>query len=220
MNDQRYGDDDLLMISALQHILFCERQCALIHVEQIWDENVFTTRGEIMHAKAHEGGTEYRDGVRIERGVPLRSNALGLVGKSDVVEFHKDENGALVPFPVEYKLGKPKSNKCDEVQLCAQAICLEEMLDVHIPAGALFYGKTKRRMDVVFDSDLRAITADAAERLRQIVEGGITPPAVYDKRKCDNCSLLDMCLPKKSGLKDAGKSAAEFIEEVLNEETS
>jgi CRISPR-associated exonuclease Cas4 len=136
-----YSDENLLMISALQHILFCERQCALIHVEQLWIENLFTVRGEVMHEKAHSGEVEYRDGIRIERGVPLRSLHLGLVGQADIVEFHKNPNNInkFIPFPVEYKLGKPKSNRCDEVQLCAQAICLEEMMNVSISKGALFY---------------------------------------------------------------------------------
>ena len=217
-----YDDDSLLMISALQHLLFCERQCALIHIEQAWSENVFTVRGESMHERAHDGGTEYRDGVRIERGVPLRSRRLGLVGKSDVVEFHKqqdatiDDKRGFAPFPVEYKLGKPKKNRCDEVQLCAQAICLEEMLDVDIPEGALFYGKTKRRKEIVFDRELRGITENTAIRLHKLVESGITPLPIYEKHKCDNCSLFELCCPK-SCLK---LSSIFYMEKIINEETT
>ena len=217
-----YDDDSLLMISALQHLLFCERQCALIHIEQVWTENVFTVRGQGMHERAHEGGTEYRDGIRIERGVSLRSRRLGLVGKSDIVEFHKkkdaiiDNKWLLAPFPVEYKLGKPKRNRCDEVQLCAQAICLEEMLDVDIPEGALFYGKTKRRKEIVFDCELRGITENTAIRLHKLIEGGITPLPRYEKHKCDNCSLFELCLPKSC----LTPSPISYMERIINEEAT
>lgn len=209
-----YDDDNLLMLSALQHLLFCERQCALIHIEQVWTENIFTVRGQSMHERAHEADTEYREGFRIERGLPLRSRLLGLVGKSDVVEFHKNSKGTFVPFPVEYKLGKPKKNRCDEVQLCAQAICLEEMLKVEIPEGALFYGKTKRRRNISFDCELRRITKEAAIRLHKLIESGITPPSLYDKYKCDNCSLFELCLPKLS----MKQSPITYMEKIIDEE--
>src|SRR3989337_821592 len=139
--------DDLIMLSALQHYVFCPRQCALIHIEQLWAENVLTAEGRIMHDKVDTANRESRGNIRIEYGVPMRSLRLGLIGKADVVEFHKDGD-RWIPFPVEYKRGKPKPGNCDKVQLCAQAICLEEMLSVRIPKGALFYGKTKRRLDV------------------------------------------------------------------------
>ena len=211
----KYDDNNLLMISALQHILFCQRQCALIHVEQIWNENIFTVKGEIMHEKAHNGEVEYRDGMKIERGIPLRSLELGLIGKADVVEFHKQSDGSLLPFPVEYKLGKPKENRCDEVQLCAQAICLEEMMNVKISSGALFYGKTKKRLDVLFDNELRKITIEAARKLHTIVDNGITPLPVYNKKKCDACSLKEFCIPKIPV-----KNVTSFMEKIINEETS
>ena len=211
----KYDDENLLMISALQHILFCERQCALIHVEQIWCENVFTVKGEIMHEKAHSGEVEYRDGMRIERGIPLRSLELGLVGRADVVEFHRQPDSSLLPFPVEYKLGKPKENRCDEVQLCAQAICLEEMMDVTLTSGALFYGRTRKRHDVVFECELRSITADAAMRLHRIVDNGITPLPDYNRKKCDACSLKEFCIPKIPA-----KPATSFMEKIIDEETS
>ena len=152
------AEDALIPLSALQHYLFCPRQCALIHVEQIWAENAATAEGRLLHERADAGGGETRPGVRIARGLALRSFALGVSGKADVVEFHDARRGERGrPFPVEYKRGKPKSHRADEVQLCAQAICLEEMFDTSIAAGALFYGVTRRRFAVVFDEDLRAL---------------------------------------------------------------
>ncbi|MBI2118635.1 MAG: CRISPR-associated protein Cas4 [Elusimicrobia bacterium] len=190
-----YTDDDYIPLSALQHFLFCERQCALIHIEQMWEENVFTAEGRIMHENAHEEKFETIAGMRIERGLPLRSQTLGLNGKADVVEFHKKEDGRWNPFPVEYKHGKPKINNCDKVQLCAQAICLEEMLGVNIPAGALFYGKTRHRLNVEFDNAVRLETQSAAQSVHELIRNGKTPKPVYEK-KCEACSLLNVCMPK------------------------
>ena len=193
-----YTEDDLLPLSGLQHLLFCERQCALIHIEQVWAENRFTAEGRIMHERVHEEGKESRGDVRIEFSMPLRSLRLGLIAKADVVEFHRDKehpDDVWRPFPVEYKRGKPKKGNYDKVQLCGQAMCLEEMLDVEIPAGALFYGKTRRRQDVVFDSVLRRETDDAAKRFHELVASEVTPKPVYSK-KCDNCSMYDLCMPK------------------------
>ncbi|MBW1707920.1 MAG: CRISPR-associated protein Cas4 [Deltaproteobacteria bacterium] len=193
-----YTEDDLIPLSGLQHLLFCERQCALIHIEQAWAENVLTAEGRIMHERVHEEGRESRGDVRIEYAMPLRSLRLGLIAKADVVEFHRDKEhpgDVWRPFPVEYKRGKPKKGNYDKVQLCGQAMCLEEMLGVEIAVGALFYGKTRRRQDVVFDSDLRRETEDAAKRFHELVESGLTPKAVYMK-KCDNCSMSDLCMPK------------------------
>jgi len=190
-----YSPDDLIQLSALQHMVFCPRQCALIHVEQTWAESRLTAEGRIMHEHVHEEGNESRGNVRIERGVSLRSLRLGLIGKADVVEFHRQPDGAWLPFPVEYKRGKPKADDCDKVQLCAQAMCLEEMLDVHIPGGAIFYGRTRRRLDVAFDDALRRETEDTAKNTHNLIEAGKTPPPVYVKR-CESCSLLADCLPK------------------------
>lgn len=191
-----YTESELLPISALQHLLFCERQCALIHIERAWDENRFTVEGRIMHEKVHDQGDERRAGVKIARAVSLRSFELGLSGVADVVEFHHaDELEAWQPFPVEYKRGKPKAESCDTVQLCAQAMCLEEMLGVRIPKGALFYGKTRRRLDIIFDDELRKLTIDTAHRLHELISEGKTPPPRYDDR-CEQCSLLDVCMPK------------------------
>ena len=179
-----------LPISALQHLVFCERQCALIHVEQVWAENQFTAEGQILHEKAHDGPDEVLAGVRIRRGLHIRSEKLGLSGIADVVEFHPD--GSVQP--VEYKRGKPKKNASDTVQLCAQAICLEESLDISIETGALFYGQRRRRHECVFDESLRNLTAQAARRLHELIAHGETPPAVRQK-KCESCSLLEICMP-------------------------
>jgi CRISPR-associated exonuclease Cas4 len=199
-----YTEEDLIMISALQHIAFCPRQCALIHIEQLWDENRMTAEGRIMHERVHEQNRESRGDVRIEYGLPLRSLRLGLIGKADVVEFHRVSKGFWQPFPVEYKRGKPKLDHCDMIQLCAQAMCLEEMLTISVPSGAIFYGRTRRRLDVSFDETLRRETEDAAEKASQLIASGITPPPIYEKR-CESCSLIGECLPKKIGKKSSVK---------------
>jgi CRISPR-associated exonuclease Cas4 len=193
-----YSEDDLVMLSALQHYIFCPRQCALIHIEQAWEENRLTAEGRIMHERVHEEGNETRGSVKIARGVPLRSLRLGLVGKADVVEFHRIDKHTWQPFPVEYKRGKPKPDHSDKIQLCAQAICLEEMLSVPVPQGALFYGKTRRRHDVSFDEVIRKEVEETAQNVRQLIQSGQTPPPVYAKR-CESCSLIGECLPEKIG---------------------
>ena len=190
-----FAEDDLLPLSALQHLLFCERQCALIHVEQLWVENLFTAQGRLMHERVDSGGHESRGDVRTVCAMPLRSMRLGLVGKADVVEFHRQESGEWLPFPVEHKRGRPKKENWDRVQLCAQAICLEEALGSKVSKGALFYGRNRRRHSVVFDSCLRAETEETVARLHELIASGRTPPPSYDK-KCDSCSLKEFCLPK------------------------
>jgi len=185
-----YAEIDLLPISALQHLLFCPRQCALIHNEQLWAENYLTAQGQVLHQKAHEPKHETRPGIRITRSLYLSSRTLGLRGIADIVEFHRD--GTILP--IEYKRGKPKANDCDRIQLCAQALCLEEMLDRPIPAGALFYGAKRRRTPVEFDSDLRSRTTTAAAELHTLIASGRTPTAIREP-KCDACSLLELCLP-------------------------
>ncbi|MEW6586424.1 MAG: CRISPR-associated protein Cas4 [Nitrospirota bacterium] len=206
-----YSEDDLIMLSALQHFMYCERQCALIHIEQAWSENLFTAEGRIMHDKVDTARRESRGKIRIEYGVPLRSLRLGLIGKADVVEFHNKEDGTWQPFPVEYKRGKAKIDNSDKVQICAQAICLEEMLNVEIPEGALFYGQTRRREDVVFDKALRIETEDTAIKVHELIESGITPNAEYSA-KCKKCSLLELCLPKVS------RKASKYLLTVVEEE--
>ncbi|XHR27232.1 MAG: CRISPR-associated protein Cas4 [Chthoniobacteraceae bacterium] len=188
-----YSEDQLLPISALQHLLFCERQCALIHIEQVWSENVFTAEGTVLHERAHEGPDESRPGVRITRGLPVRSFQLGISGQCDVVEFHGGERSARV-LPVEYKRGKPKIHRADEVQLCAQGLCLEEMLGCPVERGALYYGEQRHRTEICFDETLRILTRDTAARLHTLIAHGSTPPARKEK-KCESCSLLEACMP-------------------------
>jgi CRISPR-associated exonuclease Cas4 len=214
-----YGEDDLLPISALQHVVFCDRQAALIHVERLWTENVHTVEGQHAHEQAHQAGGESRGDLRIVRALTLRSLHAGLSGISDVVEFHRDPGGASLsgragrwrPFPVEYKKGKPKRHGADEVQLCAQAICLEEMFDTAVPNGALFYGKTRKRKGVAFNDRLRAATMAAAARFREIVEQRLTPAARWGP-KCPQCSLLDDCRPRA-----AEKSAREYLATMIRQ---
>lgn len=213
LNHAEDAELELIPISALNQYVYCPRRCALIHIEQAWSENVFTAEGRIMHDKADSNKYESRGKVRIDYGVPLRSLRLGLIGKADVVEFHRRGDGTWLPFPVEYKRGKPKSDNCDRVQLCAQAICLEEMLNVEIREGALFYGQTRRREDVIFDKSLRAETEDIARLVHDLIESGITPKPEYSK-KCDRCSLLGLCMPKICGkAKSVNKYLLTAIEE-------
>lgn len=219
----QFDEDELLPISALQHISFCERQCALIHIEGIWAENRLTVEGNLLHERAHEADSENRSGLHVARGMRLRSLRLGLIGMADVVEFRLLTNetkgegvrlpnleGLWRPFPVEYKRGRPKLSNCDEAQLCAQAICLEEMLHVRISDGALFYGEPRRRQEVEFTTELRSATEALALRLRELIKAGRTPEPVYDK-KCENCSLADLCLPKAL----ERQSVAQYISQEL-----
>lgn len=210
-----YAEEDFLPISALQHLLFCERQCALIHIEGLWAENRLTVEGRYLHAKAHEGGDATRGAVRIVRGLALRSRRLGLVGKADVVEFHRPSPPVTQarPFPVEYKRGQPKRHDADPVQVCAQALCLEEMLGVDVLEGALFYGRTRRRFDVRFDETLRDLTEETASRLHALIGASRTPRAVRQP-KCDNCSLVHLCLPDAL---QPRLSATRFVERSLAE---
>ena len=186
-------EKEYIPISALQHWFFCPRQCSLIHLEQTWAENVFTAEGRLLHDKADRGTTEVRGDTKVCTSLLLRSDALGLVGKADVVEFHR-QGAVWIPFPVEYKRGQKKLGNCDRVQLCAQALCLEEMLGTPVPAGALFYGKTRRREQVNLDEDLRQQTATIVSEIRAMLTSGIMPPAIADER-CEHCSLNVVCMP-------------------------
>lgn len=177
----------------------------MIHIEQLWVENKFTAEGRIMHERVDRGDQTDRGRIKVEYALPLKSSILGVTGKADVVEFHlKDSKEGLekqwIPFPVEYKRGKPKKNLSDKVQLCAQALCLEEMLCVRVEAGALFYGKTRRRLDVIFDDNLREVTMRTSEELHSMISYGITPLPHYTK-KCDTCSFYNLCMPKAIGKK-------------------
>lgn len=183
-------EDALAPISALQHYLFCPRQCALIHVEQIWAEDGATAEGRLLHERVDGGKPDRRRGIRIVRGLVLRSLALGLVGKADAVEFH-----GRTPYPVEYKRGRPKAHRADEVQLCAQALCLEEMFGEVVAEGALFYGQTKKRLIVAFDTELRSQTKQIAADVRRMILEAQTPLPRF-MPGCRRCSLVDQCRPK------------------------
>jgi len=221
-----HAEDDLLPISGLQHLHFCERQWGLIHLEQQWEENRLTAEGRLLHERVHEPGAKSRVDVLVVRGLHLHSFLLGLTGQADVVEFRRVEEGAgnaislpgrpgwWQPFPIEYKRGKPKADSCDEVQLCAQAICLEETMGASIPEGALFYGEKRRRTDVRFDDELRARTESLALRMHQLFSAGVTPAAAYAK-KCDRCSLYDRCLPRAISKR---KTVAQYLADALRED--
>lgn len=186
------GDPFSLPVSALQHWLFCPRQCALIHVERLWAENRLTAEGRVLHARADGGAGDRRKGVRTLRAVQIGSERLGLHGVADVVEIH----GTRI-LPVEYKRGRPKPHRADEVQLCAQALCLEEMTGQTIAEGALFYGETRRRQVVPFDATLRSLTSCIAAEARTALASGQVPPPVHDPRRCRACSLADLCRPER-----------------------
>ena len=184
-----------IMLSALQHYAFCPRQCALIHLEQVWEDNEHTAEGTLMHENAHGEKSRMRNGVKIASDLELRSTRLGLRGRADVVEFHR-AGTMWTPYPVEYKKGHPhKGIDADAVQLCAQALCLEEMLDVQIQEGALFYGEARRRRVVQFDEHLRPRTEALVSAVRAMLESGRTPPPKA-LPGCNSCSLKDWCLPE------------------------
>jgi len=180
-----------LPLSALQHWLFCPRQCALIHVEKLWEENRLTAEGRLLHERADKGIPESRDGINVLRAVHISSSRLGLHGIADVVEMRDG-----LPFPIEYKRGRPKTHRADEVQLCAQAICLEEMTGQSISEGALFYGACRRRQIVAFDDDLRMLTRRAAIEAHEAMAIGALPPPLYDAGRCESCSLNELCRPQ------------------------
>ncbi|PID56160.1 CRISPR-associated protein Cas4 [candidate division KSB3 bacterium] len=216
-----YHEDDYIQLSALQHYLFCPRQCALAYMEMIWDDNQFTMQGNILHERVHRESREKRGDLIISRGLRLVSAQLGLSGQADAVEFHKSQQGCRLPhtrgrwqpFPVEYKRGKPKKNNCDAVQLCAQAICLEEMLGCDIPAGALFYGKARRRKEVEFTPALRGETRQCAAATHNLLRSGLTPPPLADKR-CNNCSLQERCMPDTFS-----KRLSDYYDKLMQGET-
>lgn len=208
-----YNEDDFLPLSALQHLQYCPRQCALIHVEQVWIENRYTAEGRELHRTVDAGGHRTRSDLRQALGLLLRSLHLGLTGRADLVEFRRRPDGSWTPYPVEFKRGRPKPDNCDRVQLCAQAMCLEEMLETPVPKGALFYGQSRRREDVLFDAALRSQTEDLARRLHALVEAGSTPIVAYSA-KCDRCSVLSLCQPKSVGAKSASRYLARMIREI------
>ena len=181
-------------ISALQHAVYCLRQAALIHLERLWEDNRFTAEGHVLHAVADKAGSRKVRGVRRVMALPIASRRLNLAGIADMVEFLAHDDGET-PFPVEYKRGKPKQHQADEAQLCAQALCLEEMTGRPVPEGALFYAETKRRLVVAFDVELRRLTEATAEALTEVFESERTPPPIQLKQRCRACSLNELCRP-------------------------
>lgn len=208
-----YFEEDYLMLSGIQHFAFCRRQWALIHIEQQWEENYKTTAGELMHKKAHDGGSfEKRGDLLIVRGLRIASHELGLSGQCDVVEFHQSEegidlfgyDGKWIPEPIEYKHGTPKENNADELQLCAQALCLEEMFQTSISRGSLFYGENRRRSRVEFTEDLRSAAKETAGKMHEMFRRGHTPN-VKTSKQCKSCSLANLCLPGLQKSTDVGQ---------------
>lgn len=200
-------DEFSLMISGIQHFCFCQRQWALIHVEQQWLENLYTVKGNILHEKAHTQNYEKRGSVLIMRGLPVISKPLGVHGVCDVVEFHEDLNGITLkgkygqnnvpytPVPIEYKLGQSKTIDADRLQVCAQAMCLEEMLVCNIPKGYIFYGKTRQREEVLFDKDIRNKVDSMVKQMKDYFLRSHTPK-VKTHKGCSSCSIKDICLPR------------------------
>lgn len=216
-----YAEEDYLMLSGIQHFKFCRRQWAMIHIEQQWAENYQTTAGELMHKKAHdEGSFEKRGNLLVVRGLRVSSHELGFTGQCDVVEFRQDKNGIVLfgydgtwnPVPVEYKRGSPKENNSDELQLCAQAICLEEMFQIRIPDGYLYYGENRRRSHVEFTDELREEVKKAAKEMHDLFQRGHTPN-VKPTKQCKACSLENLCVPK---LQKAIK-VRKYIEQSIKE---
>ena len=214
-------EDDFLLLSGIQHFVFCRRQWALIHLEQQWSDNLLTTEGGILHERAHEALQSGRRGdVITVRGMAISSPTLGLSGVCDVVEFHADENGVPLvcrrgtfrPVPVEYKRGNPKPEPCDEQQLCAQAICLEEMLVCYIPEGFLYYGQTRHRHRVAFSEELRKTVRQTAAAMHELYRRRHTP-RVRKGPSCRSCSLKDLCLLRL----DQAVKVSDYIQSRLEE---
>ncbi|MBN8912889.1 MAG: CRISPR-associated protein Cas4 [Rhizobiales bacterium] len=203
--------DEPIPISALQHAVFCLRQAALIHVERLWTDNRLTAEGSVLHEATHDPGKRTRGAIRRVTALPLACRRLNLAGIADLVEFRSRDDGGETPFPVEYKRGKAKQHRADEVQLCAQAFCLEEMTGEPVPEGALFYAETKRRVVVPIDSDLRKLTEETTLAFGAILARGLTPPAEYRVNRCRACSLIELCRPRV-----IGRSALGFRERVIS----
>lgn len=217
-----YNEDDFLMLSGIQHFAFCRRQWALIHIEQLWEENLRTVEGNLLHENCHDGySSESRKETIISRGIPVFSRSLGASGECDIVEFRKTADGILLHgrdglytvFPVEYKHGEPKDSDIDILQLAAQAVCLEEMLCCKIPVGAIFYGKTKRRQQVDITDKLKTQVCQMFAEMHGYFERGYVPK-VKPSKSCNACSLKNLCLPKLSRL----KSVRTYLEQNLGTE--
>ena len=218
-----YSVDELLPLSGIQHFYFCRRQWALIHVERQWQENRLTAEGRAMHDRADDPFfSEMREGKIIARAMPIASYRLGLTGVCDVVEFVPSSDGICLqnrkgtyrPIPVEYKRGKEKKDACDEVQLCAQAICLEEMLSIDIPQGYFFYGEVRRRVEILLTEELRVLVQKISREMHQYFERGYTPQ-VKPSKACQSCSLQDICLPT---LQKSTIAASKYIQMQVDED--
>lgn len=221
-----YTEDELLPISLLQHYVFCPRRAALIGIEQHWDENAATMDGKIMHERAHAGIFESRGDIRVRNALHIHSFELGLTGITDVLEFHRTEEGGIAlpgaegnwtPFPVEYKRGTTHEALPYHIQLCAQALCLEEMLHTTIEYGAIFWGESRRRQDVEFDFVLRTKTVETISTVRKFINAGRTPVPKFEK-KCKGCSLFDICMPKEIEKKSVKRYLASFFSDTEGEE--
>lgn len=217
-----YDEEEFLQLSGVQHFKFCRRQWALIHIEQQWAESGRTVEGALMHERAHDAQfEEARGSTFIVRGVSVFSRDLGISGKCDVVEFHQSRTGVAlprreglwVPFPVEYKRGKPKEDTMDLLQLCGQALCLEEMLCCAVPEGALYYGEVRRRQTVQFTQALRLEVQEAFEQMHALAKRGHTPK-VKPTKACNACSLKEICLPKLMTIRPVGDYLREHMEEA------
>lgn len=204
---REWDESEVVMISALEHWSYCPRQCALIHVEQTFDENLYTLRGRAVHKRVDEPETEEQAGIRIERALPLWSKAVGLIGKADVVEFHGD-----TPYPVEYKHGPHREQEHDDLQLCAQALCLEEMMVQAAPRGAIYYHSSRKRREVEFTPALRARVVEVTRAIRTMLASKQLPPPVNDHR-CTHCSLRESCMP---GVVETGQRAATVVRELFS----
>lgn len=215
----------LIPFSALQHYLYCPRQCALIHIERLWADNVFTAEGDAFHETVDAAGKEQRGKLKIRRSLHIASETLGINGITDVVEISylsaEDKTAISSVTPIEYKVGKPKPDRMDEVQLCAQALCLEEIFGIPIPQACLFYGKTRRRHEVALDKELRELTFSTIRHVHELLDKGVTPPAVY-LASCKACSLINECMPQnyKPARQKTFAWTDRTFEEALSRETA
>lgn len=220
-----YNEDDFLALSGIQHFAYCQRQWALIHIEKQWSENLRTVEGKQLHERVDNPDFfEARGGILTARSVPLSSYKLGFYGVADIVEFHtvdkngvdlKDREGIWQPIPIEYKRGSPKKDIIDEVQLCAQTICLEEMLNVNIGFGYLFYGETRHRTKVLFEDELRNKVIRLSEQMHGIYDQQLTPKAITNDKSCKSCSLVEICIPK---LHSKTSSVSNYIKSYIGKE--
>lgn len=215
-----YNEDEFLQLSGIQHFAFCRRQWALIHIEMQWKENLRTVEGQILHENAHNPEmNEKRGNVIVVRAMPVHSRKMGVSGECDVVEFHKSDKGAHIngregvymPVPVEYKRGEPKSDNIDILQLAAQALCLEEMFCTDINYGYIYYGETRHRLKVDFDDEIRNEVVKLFEEMHLYYRCGYTPKVKISK-KCNACSLKDLCVP----VLNKNKSVAEYIDKFIS----